>query len=563
MSTTQNPRVVIIGGGLGGITTAINLKRRLGFHNFVIYEQSDDIGGTWKHNTYPGAASDVGTHWYSLSTDLNPDWPVTHVTQPGLLAYWRSLAKKYDLYPNIFCDTKVISAIWDDQRQIYNVKVQDLKTKEIRDDYANVLVSAIGILSVPQYPNELKGISTFRGAHFHSAEWDHSVDLHNKRVAVIGNGCSASQLLSIITQDPTTEVVNFCRSPHWMLTTVPSGEFSPWQRWVFRNVPLAARIYRDWTFLGHELLYLTVVGASDNSYFKRKLTEKMTKTIKEYAPVKYHDRIIPDYPMGCKRLIFGTGYLEALQRPNMDLNYEGIEQIVEDGIVTKNGKKERFDVIIFATGFNTLDYPLEVRGQGGISVQEYYDKKGGPEAYYGTALPNFPNFYTVAGPNTTTGHGSVVFVEETQLHWAMKLIRPVLKGDASSFVPTEASSEAHNKKIQSELGKSVWAGGCVSWYRRPGSDKIHTNYPGCLTKFWWNMREPVWKDFKVVNGKNWRIKRTVVKVTNGAIVLASLIILAKRLGRLNNLDFWTLRDFAVDHIVSLGITALNVVRSIL
>ncbi|KAL4250035.1 FMO family protein [Abortiporus biennis] len=544
-SNISNPRVIIAGGGLGGIMAAIKLKRNLGFNNFVIYEQSDDIGGTWKDNTYPGAASDIGTHWYSFSTDPNPDWPTSHVTQPELLAYWKSLSRKYNIYPSILCNTKVVSAVWDDNEQIYHVEVQDTNTKEIKSDYASILISATGLLSIPRYPEELKGIATFKGDIFHSARWNHNVDLHRKRVAVIGNGCSASQLLSVITQDSTTEVVNFCRSPHWILDNFYYTKFSSLQRWIFRNVPLVARLYRNITFLLHELCYVLVLDADDNSFIKRKIVESAVNTIKRYAPEKYHSRIIPNYPMGCKRIIFGTGYLEALRRPNMDINYDGIQQIVEDGIITKKGESEPFDVIIFATGFNAFDYPLEVRGQGGVSIQDYYNAKGGPEAYYGTALPHFPNFYMLPGFNTATGHGSAIFSEETQLNWAMKLIAPVLRGDASSFVPKEESSEAHNKKIQSELGKSVWAGGCVSWYRRPGSDKIHTNYPGCLTKFWWNLREPVWKDFKVVNGKNWRIKRTVVK----------------RSARLGRVNFWTLCDCAIDPVNFLSTMVLG--RSLL
>ncbi|KAI0791718.1 hypothetical protein C8Q75DRAFT_805325 [Abortiporus biennis] len=528
MAERSSTRVVIIGGGIGGLTSAIKLRTELGHNNFTIYEQWNDIGGTWQANTYPGAASDVETHWYCLSTDPKPDFPVTHVSQAEILAYWQSLSRKYNLYPHIICNTKVFSAKWDNEKQCYALKVQDVKTKEIRDDYSHVIISAIGIFSVPYYPDGLQGRQHFKGDQFHSAEWDHNVSLHQKRVAVIGNACSAAQFLPEILKDSTTEVVNFCRSPNWVMAGMPHLTFTPLRKWIFAHVPLALKLYRFSVFAMHELFYVFFMNVSEAR--AKEIVQSMTKRMKAITPEKYHDLVIPKYTFGCKRIVFGTGYLDALHRPNIDITYDGIQEIVEDGIVTKKGEKMNFDVIIFTTGFNTHDYPIAIRGRTGCTIQEYYDQKGGPQAYYGTALPGFPNFYQLSGPNAASAHGSVIFGEEVQLNWALQLIQPIVDGEVSSFEPTEEATEAHNKIIQSKLEKSIWAAGCASWYHRADSTKIHTNYPGSHTSFMWAMRKPIFKDFKIVNGDKWfrrrKSSRTIRFIT---VTLFGLLVLLLRL----------------------------------
>ncbi|KAL4250048.1 FAD-binding Monooxygenase Superfamily protein [Abortiporus biennis] len=524
MPEKPSARVVIIGGGLGGLMSAIKLKRKFGHDvDFTIYEKWDDIGGTWKANTYPGAASDVETHWYSLSTDPNPDFPVTHVPQAEIHAYWKSLARKYDLYPNIHCNTKVLSADWDEKKQVYAVKVQDVKTKETREDYANIIISAVGLFSIPRYPENLKGLDRFKGDHFHSGEWDHNVSLHQKRVAVIGNACSAAQFLPEILKDPTTEVMNFCRSPNWVLAGMPHLTFTPLRKWIFRHVPFALKLYRFSIFLMHDLFYEKYMNVNEER--SKKIVKAVTRRMKKLTPEKYHDLVIPKYTFGCKRIVFGTGYLDSLHKPNMDVTYDGVQEYVEDGIITEKGEKMNFDVIIFATGFNTYDYPIPIRGRTGYTVQEYHDQKGGPQSYYGTALPGFPNFYILAGPNASATHGSVVFSEEVQLGWAMQLIKPIVKGQVSSFEPTEEATEAHNKIIQLKLQKTIWATGCTSWYRRPDSKKIYTLFPGSHTAFMWAMRKPVFEDFRIVNGNGWMWRRKLVKIMRLVLAVTNVFIL--------------------------------------
>ncbi|KAJ3479109.1 hypothetical protein NLI96_g9291 [Meripilus lineatus] len=461
-------KVVIIGGGLGGLSTAIALKTQLNFRNFTIYEQSNDIGGTWNDNTYPGCASDVPTHWYSLSTDLNPNWDRSHVLQPELKAYWKQLAVKYGLNEHIVLNTRVRSVVWNAKDQKYTLELQDQENGKVYVERAEVVVSAVGFLSIPFDPPQLK-IESFKGERFHSARWDHSVDLHNKRVAVIGNGCSAAQFLPIITQDPTTHAVNFCRTPQWFLPAL-------------------------------ELFYLTVLSKRDN------LNGSVPKMLEDYmrkkTPKEYHDRIIPKFSIGCKRVIVDSGYLSALHRPNFDINYDGIAEFTEDGVLTKKGEKLPFDVVISATGFIVDEFPLKVKGVDGLSIQDFFKQKGGLEAYLGTTVPGFPNFFLIGGPNTGTGHASVVFSEEVQINYALQLIKPVVRGLASSFEVKLKDHDEFNKRLQKKLSTSVWSG-CTSWYRTGHSGKIASVWPGTMTEFWWKLRSPVWSHYKVVNGKKW------------------------------------------------------------
>ncbi|THH30107.1 hypothetical protein EUX98_g4084 [Antrodiella citrinella] len=501
----KEPRVIIIGGGVAGIMTAIAFKKQLGFSNFTLYEQSDDLGGTWNLNTYPGCASDVATHWYSFSSDLNPDWNQSHVFQPELKAYWKGLSAKYDINKHVRLHTQVVSADWDPRNQVYRLEVLSA-TGEKRTEYANAIVSAIGTLNVPHYPDELKGIrDVFKGEHFHSARWDHSVDLRNKRVGVIGNGCSAAQFVPIIAEDPTTQVVSFGRTPNWFMprwrTPIPS-----YQRMLFRHVPFAMRIYRWLLMTQYEAVYMFIVSGGPRNSIRERLCKQLVAYIKDNAPEKYHQMLIPTYPFGCKRFIVDPGYLEALHRPNNDVNFDGIAEVTEKGILTKKGKHFDCDVIIEATGFIVDEFPIKMKGRDGATIQEYFQAQGGPTAYKGTAVPNFPNFYTIFGPNTTTGHGSVIYTEEVQIDYIMQMLSPVINGLASSFEVTHEATDAWNARIHKKLSTAVWSA-CQSWYRVGHDGKNSSIWPGLLIEQWWQLRRPVWSHYKAVGAYKWQETR--------------------------------------------------------
>ncbi|KAI0074670.1 FAD/NAD-P-binding domain-containing protein [Panus rudis PR-1116 ss-1] len=510
-STAEN-RVIIVGAGIGGLAAGIGLKTQLGCTNFTIYETANDVGGTWR-----GCASDVHTHWYSLSTDLNPEWDNTHVFQPQLFRYWQDVARKYSLYEHCTFQTEVVGAEWDDRRQLWHVEVKDLRTGERRVDSAKAVISGVGVLCVPFYPPDLDGVKTkFKGQYFHSARWDYSVDLHNKRVAVIGNGCSAAQFAPIIAEDPTTQVVNFARTPMWFFPRI-RRIYTGFEKWVFRNVPFAMRLYR-WGLM---------------AWF-------LTNYMKKNAPEKYHDVLKPDYPFGCKRLIVDTGYYDMLHKPNVSLVVDGIAEITETGIVTKKGEHLPFDVIILATGFVVDKFPFPVRGREGISIDEYNNQHGGPTAYLGTTVPGFPNFFMLGGPNTTTGHGSVIFTEEVQVNYAMKMLKPLLRGEVASFDVTEKATDKYNEKIQRRLNSAVWSV-CESWYRVGHTGKISSLWPGSFVEFWWALRTPKWSDYTVVGAERWVKRRRIAALFRTilyGLVLAGAISVYKKQDQVKVLWMW-------------------------
>ncbi|KAJ7932822.1 hypothetical protein B0H13DRAFT_2247188 [Mycena leptocephala] len=470
----MSPKVVIVGAGIGGVGFGIALRRQLGFDDFIIYEKGSDIGGTWRENIYPGASSDVGIHFYSLSTDLNPDWPSTHGSQEQILDYWRKLATKYEVYPRVVFNRMVVSAEWSAKEQLYHVITKDVESGARFSTTAKILISALGLLHVPRLPS-IPGISSFKGNMFHSARWDTGVDLRGKRVAVIGNGTSAVQFIPLISEDPTVQITEFCRTPNWFTPPI-RGDFSPRWRWVFKHVPLAIRIYRLFLYLQFAKQY-----------------------IMRTAPKENHERLLPDYALGCKRIVFDQNYLEALHRPNVTLNWDGMQSICEDGIITNTGEKLLFDVLIFATGFAADRYPLKVVGDTGKTVQEYYDSQGGPKAYLGATVPGFPNLFLVGGPNLGTGHTSAILTGELQIGYIMKFVKPILDGLVSTFDVTTHATDTYNDLIQRRLARSVFVE-CQSWYRTDGDGKVSSAFPGPMLLYGWWVRRPRWADY------NWERK---------------------------------------------------------
>ncbi|KAH9938916.1 hypothetical protein B0H21DRAFT_51436 [Amylocystis lapponica] len=490
------PRVIIVGGGIGGITCGIALKKQLGFQRFTIYEKAADFGGTWRDNIYPGCRADSPTHWFSLSTELNPNWTESHVSQAELLAYWKRLTDKYALEDNTVFNTKVVSAAWDTARQLYDIVLEDILTRERTTTIAHIFVSAIGALIDPMYPPGMKGLDTFKGAMFHSAQWDNSIVLQNKRVAVVGVACSASQFIPRIVQDPTVHIVNFARAPAWRVP-IEYKRYTTVEKWIFAHVPFAMRIYRNWIMLKSDSVFWVFLWK--HNPFRKMVESDLTKLIKETAPEDYHDRLIPTYPFGCKRPVVGTDYLVALHRPNLDLNCDGIAEVVEDGILTETGDRLPFDVIIWATGFVTDRHTVDIKGSKGQTLQEYCGARGGPVAYRSVTVPGFPNFYYLSGPNSVAPHGNAMFRLEVQIDYAIQMMKPVLKGPALSFEVREDVCDAHNEGLQERIRNSGFLE-CTSYYRAAGNGKNFSICLGSLTAFWWALRRPIWSHYIAVRG---------------------------------------------------------------
>ncbi|KAJ1308197.1 hypothetical protein OPQ81_003912 [Rhizoctonia solani] len=510
MSKTQDSvTIAIIGAGIGGITAGISLQEKLGVYDYTIFELASDVGGTWRQNTYPGCACDVPAHWYSLSTDPNPDWTHMYAPHHEIHRYWKGIAKKHNIEPHIRFNHEFLSAVWDEKEQGYTILFRKVQTHKITEVKAKIVISAVGTFHYPRWP-AVPGRESFKGEILHAQMWNHEISLVGKRVALIGNGCAGSQILPAISEDSSTMVTNFCRTPSWYAPRrqkpVPA-----WVKWAFRNVPLALRGFRLYLATRSEMFYQHLKLGPFATHFRKREEKDMANYIRSVAPAKYHQHLIPSYDVGCKRIIMDPGYLQALNRPNVDMEWDPILEIVPDGIVTKSGRKHQVDVIAFATGFDIASsVTLDVTGAKGERLQDYYRREGGPTGYMGTTIPGFPNWVTLYGPNIGTGHASVIFAEELQMNYISALLKPVLEGKVQSFAPRAESTKTWNTWVQSSLNKHVWSG-CASWYRAEGPNaKIFALWPGGNLHMWWSFRKPHWQHFKLVGGESWLFKRRVL-----------------------------------------------------
>ncbi|EGN93331.1 hypothetical protein SERLA73DRAFT_64246, partial [Serpula lacrymans var. lacrymans S7.3] len=480
-----------------GISVAVALRNELKFDNFTIYEKASSIGGTWRDNTYPGCGSDVPGHWYSLSTELNPHWDSYYISQPEIRAYWERIFQKHGLLAHTVFNTHVKVVKWDAESRVHNLTLVDPTTGEETTTSAEIVIQAVGGFTAPLFPPDLPGVEKFRGPLWHSLKWRHDVDLAGKRVGVIGNGCSAAQFIPQISEDPSVEVINFCRTAQWM-TPRQQYRYPAIIKWVFAHIPFLMRAYRN-TIMAKVFWFIFQKQNSFLLYLVRKL---MTKYMKDTAPAKYHDRLIPSYSPGCKRIIVDPSYLSALHRPNVDLNWESIQEIAEDGVILKNGQAIPLDVIIFGTGFLIVPTDISVQGPNGHTLHDYFDSHGGPTAYLGTVYPGLPNYFTVVGPNTASGHASLLFADEVQIKYILQLIKPIIKGKMKTLEVKAEATDEYNNWIQKRMQNTVFTE-CFSYYRGDGRDgpKNIATFPGTMVLFWWIARKPRWEHFKV-EGEN-------------------------------------------------------------
>ncbi|KDN34539.1 hypothetical protein RSAG8_12363, partial [Rhizoctonia solani AG-8 WAC10335] len=499
--------IAIIGAGIGGITTAISLQNTLGGYDYTIYELASEIGGTWQQNTYPGCACDVAGHWYSLSSEPNPDWSRPYALREEIHKYWKGLVSKHRIESRIRFNTEFVSAVWNQKEQNYSLRLRNVNTRQVTQVTAKAVISAVGFFRHPRWP-DVPGRETFKGDLFEYMTWNHSVSLSGKRVALIGNGCSGSQILPLISEDSSTTVTNFCRTPSWYIPR-DSNPIPEWVKWCFRYMPYALRGLRYLYVARSELIYHCFRLTPYSTRLRKGLQKWMTEYIKGIAPARYHQYLIPSYDFGCKRFVLDSGYLESLNRPNVEMEWDPITKIVPRGIETKSGHKHQFDVIAFATGFDiTGSLALDVTGIDGQRLQDYYDREGGPTGYMGTTIPGFPNWFTILGPNTGTGHSSVDYITQ--------LLKPILAGDVEGLMPRADSTSSWNEQAQSKLGKHVWSG-CASWYHA-GPDgakgKNFAIWPGGNLHMWWSLRKPTWKDFEALGDSNWVVKQRISDAVN-------------------------------------------------
>ncbi|MCW2652876.1 MAG: putative monooxygenase [Mycobacterium sp.] len=456
-------RIGIIGSGFGGMAAAIELKKA-GHHDIVMFEKSGEVGGVWRDNTYPGAAVDVPSPYYSFSYEPNPVWPHRFSHQPDILGYLKHVADVHDLHRHIRFHTEVKEAEFDADARTWRVR-----TTDGGECYFDVLVSAVGLLTQPVRPR-IEGQATFAGPVFHSAEWDHSVDVAGKRVGIIGTGASAIQIVPAI--QPTVEAVTvFQRTPPYVLPRLDI-RYRPIHHRVFRRVPLLQRLERLLWFFVHEFMAVALLYASPlGRLFTVLARRQLERAVGDPA---LREELWPDYPIGCKRILVSSDYFPALTKPNAEVVTEPITEITPTGVSTADGARRALDVLVYCTGFKAHDFlpGLSIRGIGGTDLHQYWSE--GARAYLGMTVPNFPNFLIIYGPNTNTGTASVVYILETQARYLRRLVDHVA-ATGQRYMPCADVADAFDARTQRSLSRSVWSA-CASWYRDP-SGRISTNWP--------------------------------------------------------------------------------------
>ena len=476
--------IVIIGTGFAGMGMAIKLKES-GRDDFVVLEKAHDVGGTWRDNTYPGCECDIPSHMYSFSHELNDNWSKSFSGQPEIWAYMRKVADKHDLRKMINFGVEVKGASWDEAAKRWTIHTNGLTY------VARVLVAGVGGLHIPNIP-ELTGTDTFDGPMFHSARWDHNVDLKDKKVVVIGTGASAIQFIPIIAQE-VGKLTVFQRTPAWVLPK-KDKQTSSLKKTAFANVPGAMRAYRNALYWGLESRAVAFNGHLNVLPFAEKIvTRYLKKTIQDE---ELRAKLTPDYRLGCKRVLQSNTYYPTFLRDNVDLNTDGVAEIVSDGVIDKNGVKHEADVIIWGTGFHVIDAfdYLSIKGREGRDLATQF-KEGGVETYLGMTIHNFPNLYFMLGPNTALGHNSVVFMIEQQTKYIIRMLDEMrLRGAASAEATLEAQTE-FNVEVQKRVSKGIWTtGGCTSWYL-DSHGKNRTIWPKFTFQYWWETRKVNTPDF--------------------------------------------------------------------
>lgn len=445
-------QVAIIGSGFGGLGTAIRLKQE-GIEDFIIFERAGDVGGTWRDNTYPGCACDVESHLYSFSFAPNPDWSRSFSPQPEIWSYLKRCAHDFGVLPHIRFHHAVRETMWDETAQHWRIETS-------KGSYtASVLVMAAGALSAPVVPH-LPGLETFEGKAFHSARWDHDYDLAGRRVAVIGTGASAVQFVPKI-QPEVGSLYLFQRTPPWI---IPRSDrtLSEFEHRLFRRFPLAQRAARSSIYLFRELFLLPFRHRWLAGQVERVARRHLERSIPD---AKLRAKLVPDYSIGCKRILISNDYLPSLMRPNVEVVTEGIAQVRSHSIVDCSGAERPVDAIIFGTGFQVTDPPLagHVRGREGRTLSEVW--AGSPQAHIGTTVAGFPNLFILLGPNTGLGHNSVVYMIEAQIEHLLAALEHMRRRVASAIEPRPEAQTAFVADVQKRMKGTAWvAGRCMSWY---------------------------------------------------------------------------------------------------
>ncbi|MEU6309850.1 NAD(P)/FAD-dependent oxidoreductase [Streptomyces sp. NPDC047014] len=501
----EHVRVAVIGSGFGGLGAAVRLRRE-GITDFVVLERAGSVGGTWRDNSYPGCACDVPSHLYSFSFAPNPDWPRTFSGQPAIRAYLEHVADTFGLRRHIRLDTEVLLMRWDADALHWEIETSAGTLT------ADVVVSATGPLSDPKMP-EIPGLAGFPGKVFHSARWDHDYDLRGKRVAMIGTGASAIQIVPAIAPE-VERLTLFQRTPPWVMPRTDRA-ITAVERWLHRQLPFTRAARRGLLWGIRELQVSAFTKRPNQLGLIESLAKaNMARSIKDPA---LRARLTPSYRIGCKRILLSSEYYPALARPDVDLVASGLKEIRGSVLVAADGTETEVDAIIFGTGFHVTDMPIADRvvGADGLTLADAW--KDGMQALRGATAAGFPNWMTIIGPNTGLGNSSMILMIESQLNYMADYLRQLgTLGGRTALAARPSAVNRWNRQVQARMERTVWnTGGCTSWYL-DAQGRNTTVWPGTTGEFRRETRSVDLAEYEVVRGRD-RERAAAVAVAAPAV----------------------------------------------
>ncbi len=476
----RNLEICIVGAGMSGLLMGIRLQQA-GIESFRIYEKGPSVGGTWRENSYPGLTCDVPSYFYSYSFQPNVEWSHRFSPGPEIRAYFERVADKYGVLSHITFNQKIESARYQDGRW-------RMETSSGERMSADVLITATGALHQWRYP-QIDGLEKFEGALFHSAEWDHDVALEGKRIGVVGNGSSGVQMMAPLSE-VASHLTMFQRTAQWVMP-LGNTEYTPEQRRWTRRFPLLAWLKRLYFQRMFETFSVAVVEPGRR---REAIAAGCRKALASVEDPELRRKLTPDYVPMCKRLIISRDFYPTLTKEHVDLVTEGIDHVEARGVVTKDGELHELDVLVLATGFDTHAWGIDqVVGEQGVGLKEAW--ANGTRAYRSVAIPGFPNFFTLVGPNSPIGNVSLIDVSEVQAEYIMQCIRLLRKGKVKALAPTPQATQAFHEKLLEAMGDTVWVTGCNSWYL--DEQGVPNTWPWSASRFHKVMRKPRLDDFEL------------------------------------------------------------------
>jgi cation diffusion facilitator CzcD-associated flavoprotein CzcO len=445
-------RIAVVGAGMAGILSTIEL-RRAGFDDITVYEKGDRVGGTWRENTYPGLSCDVPSHLYSYSFALSPQWSHRFSPGPEIQAYFERVADQYGVLPHIRFGEAVARCEFTDGRW-------HLTTESGHQDEADVVIAATGVLHHPRYPN-IEGLDRFEGSVFHSARWDHSVDLEGVRLGIIGTGSTGVQIVCGVV-DRVSNLSLFQRTAQWIMPS-ENPAVDDEQRSSFVAKPEDLRQYRQQLSDLFDMFANAVVDIRSNEleWIERACLENLENNVRD---AELREKLRPNYRAACKRLVISPDFYDAIQRPHAEVVTEPIDRIEPAGVRTADGRLHELDVLVLATGFHADAFmrPIEVIGRGGVTLEEAWTPR--PVAYLSISIPEFPNFFMINGPNGPVGNFSLIEVAELQVRYILQLIEGIRSGRCQEVSAAPTALDRFEEERAVAARNTVWVTGCNSWY---------------------------------------------------------------------------------------------------